>query len=153
MIKRGEVVIVVALFVLLSASIAGGLQQRVQATPAPTQRPSIGVSAQRVSMPTMTCSNTPSAGHKYIAVYCTVQNFNASGLTVDPSDWQLHCSGYIQQVPTSCYWGAFPHVSNTDIGDIVRGDIVYEVDQNAQPSSITYHGPSNISPSSVTISL
>jgi hypothetical protein len=150
MIKR-EVVMLAALIVLLSASVAGGLQQRVQATAATAQQttaqPGIQVDAFWTGV-SGTCSYTPRTGYKLVAVYCEVKNVAAPGLTVDPSDWRLDLYGPVYMVMTRGCTG-FPHVDNTQPGDFAFGPIVFEIPSYVQPTSITYYGPVN----SVTINL
>lgn len=151
MIKKVAIITVItALFIVFSASIAGGIQQKAQATAA-TQQPTVGsgilVSASQVSVSQQICGYTPNVGYKFVGFYCTVHNVADPGLDVHMGQWILRdtAGGVYQQAdPTFCSnMGMFPVIENTQPGDIISGNIIYSVPQNAQLKSITYNGPSN----------
>ncbi|MGZ4848887.1 MAG: hypothetical protein ACXV2D_05255, partial [Halobacteriota archaeon] len=120
----GKLVIITALFIVLSTSIADGLQQKAQTT-ATTQQPTVGVgqtvSASRVtSVSQQICGYTPKAGYKFVAFYCTVRDVANSGLMVSPYDWQVRDTAggvYTPATPTFCSdINGFPTVDHLQPG-------------------------------------
>ena len=115
------------------------------ATVEPTQA-AVLVSAKQVTVPQAIGTFAPQTGDKYVGFYRTVTNVAAERLTVNQGDGVLRdTTGGVYQPTTASF---YPNIGGLQLtttvpGDIVKGNVIFEVPQNAQLKSITYTGTSN----------
>ena len=173
MAKRA--VIITALFIVLSAFVAGGLQQTGQATVV-AQRTTVeqtgaativSVTAKSLGSSNSLTTNygeqiVPGAGNKFVKYAMYFQNINAPNtdlgnpyyVTLRDTQGNAHsCDSntfYIQsQKVNGTTLQGLSGVQNSQPGDKHAGIIVFQIPQSATPKSLTYNDHTN----NITINL
>ncbi len=146
--KKVTVTVLIILIVATTLVITGCTTTTTNPSPVTTttQENKVNVTATAVQAQQQYNVSTPRPGDKYVVYNVTFTNINQPYTQVSGYfsfallDTNNNVYNVSQQIQSRYLPNAFPYgYTITQPGDKVSGNLVYEVPQNAQPTTLRYH--------------